>query len=40
MNGYRANWAPDHEAAVRTAPETARPEGAGPFQTLLEILAA
>jgi transposase len=38
-NGYRAQWAADHEAAVRTALDTARLKGAGPFQTILEILA-
>jgi transposase len=39
-NGYRAKWAADHEAAVRTALDTARLKGAGPFQTILEIVAA
>jgi transposase len=38
-NGYRAKWAADFEAAVRTALDTARLAGAGPFQTLLEIVA-
>ena len=39
-NGYRAKWAADHEAAVRTALDTARLKGAGPFLTILEIVAA
>ena len=39
-NGYRAKWAADHEAAVRTALDTARLKGAGPFQTIFEIIAA
>lgn len=37
-NGYRAKWAADFEAAVRTALDTARLAGAGPFQTLLDIV--
>jgi transposase len=37
-NGYRAEWAADFEASVRTAVDTARLAGAGPFQTLLEIV--
>jgi transposase len=32
-NGYRAKWAADFEAGVRTAVDTARLAGAGPFQT-------
>ena len=39
-NGYRAKWAADFEADVRTALDTARLAGAGPFQTLLEIAAS
>jgi len=39
-NGYRAKWAADYEAGVRTAVDTARLAGAGPFQTLIEIVAA
>jgi transposase len=39
-NGYRAKWAADHEAAVRTALDTARLTGPGPLQTILEIIAA
>ena len=38
-NGFRAKWAADFEAGVRTAVDTARLAGAGPFQTLLEITA-
>jgi transposase len=38
-NGYRAAWAADFEASVRTAVDTARTAGSGPFQTLLEIAA-
>ena len=37
--GYRARWAAEFEAGVRTAVDTARLPGAGPFQTLLEIIA-
>ena len=37
-NGYRAKWAADFEADVRTALDTARLAGAGPFQTLLQIV--
>ena len=39
-NGYRAQWAADHEAAVRTALDTARLAGAGSFQTILNIVQA
>jgi transposase len=38
-NGYRAKWAADFEADMRTALDTARLAGAGPFQTLLKIVA-
>jgi transposase len=38
-NGYRARWAADFEAGVRTAIDTARLAGAGPFKTILEIVA-
>ena len=37
-NGYRAKWAADFEASVRTALDTARLAGAGPFLTLLQIV--
>ena len=33
-NGFRAKWAADHDAAVRTTVDTARLKGAGPFQTI------
>lgn len=39
-NGYRAEWAAEFEAGVRTAVDTARLAGASPFATLLEIIAA
>jgi transposase len=38
-NGFRAKWAADFEAGVRTAVDTARLAGADPFQILLEITA-
>jgi transposase len=38
-NGYRAMWAAQAEADVRTTVDTARLKGANPFQTLLETLA-
>jgi transposase len=34
-NGYRAKWAADAEADLRTAVDTARLRGANPFQTIL-----
>ncbi len=37
-NGYRAMWAAQTEADVRTTVDTARLRGANPFQTILEIL--
>jgi transposase len=39
-NGYRAEWAADNEAAVRTTVDTARLAGAGPFQTILQTVRA
>jgi transposase len=39
-NGYRAEWAAHFEAGVRTAIDTARLAGAGPFQTLLKVIHA
>ena len=39
-NGYRAEWAAEHEAAVRTTVDTARLAGAGPFQTILQTVGA
>ena len=38
-NGYRAMWAAQAEADVRTAVDTARLKGANPFQTILGALA-
>lgn len=39
-NGYRAMWAAEYEAAVRTAVDTAALKGDGPFQTILQTVAA
>jgi transposase len=39
-NGYRAEWAAHFEAGVRTVIDTARLAGAGPFQTLLQVIHA
>ena len=39
-NGHRAKWAADYETAVRTATDTARLAGAGPFQTILQTVAS
>jgi transposase len=38
-NGYRAMWAAQAEANVRTTVDTATLKGANHFQTILEILA-
>jgi transposase len=38
-NGYRAMWAAEAEADVRTAVDTARLNGANPFATIVGILA-
>ena len=38
-NGYRAMWAAQAEADVRTTVDTARLKGANPFQTILAALA-
>jgi transposase len=38
-NGYRAMWAAQAEADVRTTVDTARLKGANPFQTILNTLA-
>jgi len=38
-NGYRAMWAAQAEADVRTTVDTARLKGANPFKTILEIVA-
>ena len=37
-NGYRAMWAAQAEADVRTTVDTARLKGANPFQTILDTL--
>ena len=37
-NGHRAKWAADYETAVRTATDTARLAGAGPFQAILQTV--
>lgn len=39
-NGYRAKWAADAEAAMRTTVDTARLSGANPFQTILGAVTA
>jgi transposase len=38
-NGFRAMWAAKAEADVRTTVDTARLNGANPFQTILDTLA-
>jgi len=39
-NGYRAKWAADAEADLRTTVDTARLSGASPFQTILSAASA
>lgn len=39
-NGYRAMWAAEGEAAVRTVVDTARLTGASPFGTILKTVGA
>jgi transposase len=39
-NGYRAKWAADAEAALRTTVDTARLSGSNPFQTILSVVSA
>jgi transposase len=39
-NGYRAKWAADAEAAMRTTVDTARLTGANPFKTILSAVSA
>ena len=39
-NGYRAKWAADAEADLRTTVDTARLSGANPFQTILGAVPA
>lgn len=39
-NGYRAKWAADAEAAMRTTVDTARLAGANPYRTILSAVTA
>ena len=39
-NGYRAKWAADAEAALRSTVDTARINGKLPFQTILGAITA
>ena len=39
-NGYRAKWAADAEAALRSTVDTARINGKLPFQTILRAISA
>ena len=39
-NGYRAMWAAEGEAAIRTVVDTARLTGANPFGTILKTVGA
>ena len=39
-NGYRAKWAADAEAALRTTVDTARLSGSNPFHTILSAVTA
>ncbi|AIQ89307.1 hypothetical protein MCBMB27_00930 [Methylobacterium phyllosphaerae] len=39
-NGYRAMWAADGEAAIRTVVDTARITGSSPFSTVLKTIGA
>ena len=39
-NGYRAKWAADAQANLRTTVDTARLAGANPFQTILAAVSA
>ena len=39
-NGFRAKWAADHDAAVRTTLDTAHRAGRERFQTILDTIAA
>ena len=39
-NGYRAMWAADGEAAIRTVVDTARLTGSNPFGTILKTVGA
>jgi transposase len=39
-NGYRAMWAAEGEADIRTVVDTARLAGRSPFGTILETIGA
>ncbi len=39
-NGYRAMWAAEGEAAIRTVADTARLTGSSPFSTVLKTIGA
>jgi hypothetical protein len=39
-NGYRAMWAAEGEAAIRTVVDTARLTGGSPFSTVLKTIGA
>ena len=39
-NGYRAMWAAEGEAAIRTVVDTARLTGANPFGAILKTIGA
>ncbi|MEE7464806.1 IS66 family transposase, partial [Methylobacterium fujisawaense] len=39
-NGYRAMWAAEGEAAIRTVVDTARITGSSPFSTVLKTIGA
>ena len=39
-NGYRAMWAAEGEAAIRTVVDTARLIGSNPFSTILKTIGA
>jgi transposase len=39
-NGYRAMWAAEGEAAIRTVVDTARLTGSSPFSTVLKTIGA
>ena len=39
-NGYRAMWAAEGEAAIRTVVDTARLTGSGSFGTILKTIGA
>lgn len=39
-NGYRAMWAAEGEAPIRTVVDTARLTGSSPFDAILKILGA